>query len=89
MMEKRVKEWMISYIASVLDCEAETIEADATFDILGLDSVEAVIMAGLMEEEFRVAIDPLELYENPSIAAFAAHFVKQHAQTGSEAGTPA
>lgn len=77
-MENRVKEWMVQYIASVLQCEAATIDVAATFDVHGLDSVEAVIMAGLMEEEFRTAIDPMELYENPSISLFAEHFSKTH-----------
>jgi len=75
--DKCVEKWMISYISSVMDIEAEKINIEDRFDLLGLDSVEAVIMAGLMEEEFSTAIDPLELYENPSIAAFAKHLASK------------
>ena len=44
------------------------------FDTYGLDSVEAVIMAGVMEEEFQVIVDPHRFFETPSIDEFTAAF---------------
>jgi acyl carrier protein len=46
----------------------------ARFDSFGLDSVEAVVMAGVLEEEFRVPVDPIQFFENPSIDAFVAAY---------------
>lgn len=86
-VENKLKQWMSQYIASVLNCDAAAIDETDTFDNVGLDSVEAVIMAGLMEEEFQMAVDPIELYENPSIAEFAAHFVTKNGAAEGETKT--
>jgi len=63
---------MIEYITSVLDLPVESLSPSATFDTLGIDSVEAVVMAGVMEEHFGVEIDPMLFFESPSIDAFVA-----------------
>jgi acyl carrier protein len=69
--EASIRGWMVRYIRSVLNLPGD-VDAAAQFDAYGLDSVEAVIMAGVMEEEFRVVIDPMEMFEHPSIDRFAA-----------------
>jgi acyl carrier protein len=64
---------MVSYIGGVLSLP-EGVPTGSTFDTYGFDSVEAVVMAGVMEEEFSVQVDPVQLLENPSIDAFCAAF---------------
>jgi acyl carrier protein len=66
-----LRQWMISYIESVLS-PAGGVPTDKNFDTYGFDSVEAVVMAGVMEEEFAVPVDPMWLLENPNIDAFVA-----------------
>lgn len=66
-----LRAWMVRYITTVLDLP-DGVSAEQTFDQYGLDSVEAVVMAGVMEEEFCVPIDPIWLFEHPSIDRFAA-----------------
>ena len=65
----------------VLHCGAPVAPGEhadrATFDSYGFDSVEAVVMAGVMEEEFGVPVDPIQLFENPTIADFAAQYGRQ------------
>jgi acyl carrier protein len=63
---------MIEYITSVLDLPGESLSESATFDTIGIDSVEAIVMAGVMEEHFGVEIDPMLFFESPSIDAFVA-----------------
>ena len=65
-----LKDWMINYLCGVLGLDRDKISTGATFDVLGLDSVEAVIMAGVMEEEFQVIVDPHQFFDAPSIDAF-------------------
>lgn len=62
-----LRAWLKSYISAVLDLEADTVSTAVPFDSYGLDSVEAVIMAGVMEEEFSIRIDPTMVFEDPSI----------------------
>lgn len=68
-----LRAWMVAYIGGVLSLP-EQVPADQTFDAYGFDSVEAVVMAGVMEEEFGVQVDPVQLFENPSIDEFVAAF---------------
>lgn len=69
---ERIVDWMVKHIRSVLELPQGDFPVDDRFDAYGLDSVEAVIMAGLMEEEFGTPIDPMELFEHPSVSQFAA-----------------
>ncbi len=67
-----LRAWMVRYLGAVLDLPEAGFPTAATFDTYGLDSVEAIVMAGIMEEEFGVQIDPMRLFEHPSIDAFVA-----------------
>jgi acyl carrier protein len=73
-----LRTWMIEYIAEVLKIDDAALATSATFDSLGLDSVEAVVMTGVMEEHFGVDIDPALLFESPSIDAFVAAHAGKH-----------
>ncbi|MGR9073473.1 MAG: acyl carrier protein [Gammaproteobacteria bacterium] len=70
--EEELKAWMKDFILSVLTVDEGTFNTADRFDSYGLDSVEAVVMAGVMEEEFGVPIDPVLLFRYPSIDSFAA-----------------
>jgi acyl carrier protein len=63
---------MVNYITTVLDLPAEGLSTSATFDTMGIDSVEAIVMAGVMEEHYGVEIDPMFFFEHPSIDSFVA-----------------
>ena len=65
---------MVNYICSVLGLDAATFSASDRFDVYGLDSVEVVIMAGVMEEEFQVVVDPNQFFDAPSVDEFVATF---------------
>ncbi|MYZ46572.1 acyl carrier protein [Rhizobiales bacterium L72] len=62
-----LRAWIVNYISSVLDMDKETFPTSEPFDSYGFDSAEAVIMAGVMEEEFDVEIDPSLFFEEPSV----------------------
>ncbi|MFW2828531.1 acyl carrier protein [Sphingomonas sp. ID0503] len=74
-----LKAWMVDYITSIIDIPAAELPTDQTFTSYGLDSVEAVVMAGVLEEEFGVPVDPASLFEHPSIDAFVAAFATEPA----------
>jgi len=67
-----LRAWMVNYIVSVLDLPPDSVPRSQKFNEYGLDSVEAVVMAGVMEEEFGVPIDPILFFEHPSIDQFVA-----------------
>lgn len=69
-----LRSWMTKYICGVLGLDAATFSTSDRFDVYGLDSVEAVIMAGVMEEEFQVIVDPHQFFDTPSVDEFVAAF---------------
>ncbi|SHI43841.1 Phosphopantetheine attachment site [Roseomonas rosea] len=66
-----LRDWMVTYISKLLDMPPGGFPTAASFAEYGLDSVEAVVMAGAMEEEFGVVVDPMQFFENHSVDAFA------------------
>ena len=70
--ESGLRAWMSEYIARHLSIDGAAVDTAARFDSFGLDSVEAVVMAGVMEEQFGVAVEPSLLLEYPSVDLFAA-----------------
>ncbi len=80
--QKQVEAWMIDYITSAIDLPKDSFPAEARFDTYGLDSVELIIMAGMMEEAYRLEIEASELFENPSVALFSAHVARRLAAAG-------
>jgi acyl carrier protein len=65
-----VRTWLVGYITSVLDVPTDPFPAAEPFNSYGFDSTEVVIMAGVMEEEFGVELEPAILFENPSVDGF-------------------
>ena len=75
-----VREWMVGYISSVLELPKSAISTDAAFETYGLDSAEGVIMAGVVEEEFGIDVDPALFFEDPTIDGVSAVIVRLHAE---------
>ena len=69
--QEAVRDWMVGYISATLEVPRAAIATDVTFDAYGFDSAEAVIMAGVMEEEFGIETDPAAFFEHPTIDGVA------------------
>lgn len=69
-----LRAWLVDYVTSIIDVPAQSLPTDQPFTSYGLDSVEAVVMAGVLEEEFGVPVDPVQLFEHPSIDEFVAAY---------------
>lgn len=67
-----VRDWLVRYIGGLLDMPVATFPAAEPFESYGLESVDAVIMAGVMEEEFGIELDPQHFFENPSVDGLVA-----------------
>jgi acyl carrier protein len=65
------------YIADFLGTPVESVDPDADFDRLGIDSSLAVALLTELEERYDVDLPPDALFENPTINAVAEHVVKQ------------
>lgn len=72
-----VQAWLEDYIRSVIDIPDGPFPAEERFDNLGIDSVEATIMAGMIEERFTLQVEMSELLENSDVKALSAHLAKR------------
>ena len=55
---ENAQRWARGYLAELLARPAESIDLFRPLAEYGLDSVDAVVMAGAMEEHFGIEIDP-------------------------------
>lgn len=67
-----VRAWIIGFLVSLLDIGEAEIKGDTRFHVMGLDSVDAVVMAGAMEEHFGVEIDATLFLRNSTIDSLLA-----------------
>jgi acyl carrier protein len=56
--EQRLRDWVRGHLAQRVGLAPESIEIDKGLGSYGLDSVDAVLMAGELEEAFNIEIDP-------------------------------
>ncbi|ABW11343.1 phosphopantetheine-binding [Parafrankia sp. EAN1pec] len=69
--------WCREYLAGLLEVPAGTLDLDADFDRLGIDSALAVSLLTEVEDRYGVELAAEELFANPSLNAVAARLHEQ------------
>jgi acyl carrier protein len=65
--EQGVREWITGYLAEFLDLPAAEITPGREFRHYGLDSADAIIIGGALEDHFNVEIDATLLLRSRTI----------------------
>lgn len=68
--EQQLLEFLREQIAQRTDAPTESIRADSLLVELGLQSIDAVLVCGEIEEEFDVEVDPEAIFEHDTLGAF-------------------
>ncbi|WP_442941065.1 acyl carrier protein [Nostoc sp.] len=68
-----MKEWLISYLADLLEIEPEQINVETTFARYGLDSSVAVVLTGDLETLLGKDLDLRVIWDYPTIASLSQH----------------
>jgi acyl carrier protein len=63
-----IQDWMVSYLASHLNCRPEEIDVNVPFEHFALDSASAIEMTGDLEEWLGDRVDPMLVYDYPTIS---------------------
>lgn len=71
-----IEAWLISYLAELLDQEAEEIDINSSFQSYGLSSAEGVEMIGDLGDWLGTTLNPALMYEYPNIATFSSLFAQ-------------
>jgi acyl carrier protein len=72
-----IEEWFVATLSRELQIPPERIDVSAPFETIGLDSVTAVGMTGSLEDWLGLPIDPMMIYDYPTIEALAKHLAER------------
>jgi acyl carrier protein len=67
--DTEIQDWIVDYLAGILEVDAEELDVTIPFDRYGLDSSAAVGMTGDLADWLNREIDPTLLYDYPTIEA--------------------
>ena len=68
-----IQDWIVAYLADLLELEPEEVDVTVPFDEYGLDSSVAVGLTGDLEDWLQTEIEPTLLYSYPTIEALVGH----------------
>ncbi len=88
MSESELRGWVRQHIAKLLNVHADELDLNQTLESFGMDSVDAVLMAGEMEEFLNIEIDPAALLQYPTIEQMVAAMERWAAQSGQATAPP-
>ncbi|QBD78788.1 acyltransferase domain-containing protein [Ktedonosporobacter rubrisoli] len=70
---EEIQNWLIAQIAELLQVKASEIDVNLPFAHYGMDSLQAISIAGDLEDWLGSSISPTLVYDYPTIAAVARH----------------
>ena len=65
--QQDIQNWLVEYIAELLEVEANTVDSTASFDRHGIDSASAVALMSDLEEWLDAELEPTLMYDYPTI----------------------
>jgi acyl carrier protein len=74
-----ILDWLVRYLATLLECEETDIGVDVPFNRFGMDSSSAVGMTGDLAEWLGFELDPTLPYDYPTIETLARHLAEASA----------
>lgn len=66
-----IQEWLISYLANLLDIDPDDIGIASPFTRYGLDSSSTIILTGDLMEWLGCPVAPDEVYQYPTVESLA------------------
>lgn len=72
-----VQDWLVSYLANLLEIDLDEVDVTVSFDRYGLDSATAIGMTGNLEEWLGYELDPTLIYDYPTIEALAENLAEE------------
>jgi acyl carrier protein len=81
----QVQDWLVEKVAARLSVSAEQIDVDQYFDELDLDSTEALVLSGELENWLGFELETTALWYHPTIAELAGYIVSRQTDHGAAA----
>ncbi|NOX38147.1 MAG: amino acid adenylation domain-containing protein [Calditrichaeota bacterium] len=80
-----IESWLVKKLAEILKTPANTIDIRQPFASYGLDSAQAVSLAGELEEWLGISLPPTLLYDYPTIESLARYLAGQEIRVAADA----
>jgi acyl carrier protein len=80
---QEAQDWLIEKIAHRIGVEPSGVSPEQYFDELSLDSTEALILAGELENWLGFALETTALWYHPTIKELAVHIAEESAERAS------
>lgn len=74
---EEIQDWLISYVAELLEMDIEEVDVSTPFERYGLDSSAMVVLSGDLQTWLGRELDPTLLYDYPTIQALAGYLVEK------------
>ena len=72
-----IREWLVAYLAELLEVDPSKVDVAMPFDSYGLDSAAAVGLTGDLEDWLGCEVDPTLPYDYPTIQTLAQHLASE------------
>ena len=66
-----IQDWMVRYLASLLEVDPDDVDPATSFDRYGLDSSAAIGMTGDLQDWLGKEVEPTLLYDYPTVDSLA------------------
>ena len=74
--QREIQNWIVNYVAELLEVQPNKIDVTIPFDRYRLDSSAAVGLTGDLEDWLERELDPTLLYDYPTIESLTKHLVE-------------
>ncbi|GAA4827406.1 acyl carrier protein [Saccharopolyspora rosea] len=79
---ERVQNWITTQVAARLETTADQVDVHKYFDEFGLDSADALVLAGELEKWLGFELETTAMWYHPTIAELSAHIVERSSADG-------
>lgn len=69
--EADLRRWLIGYLVTTVGCSPDDIDIEVPFNEMGMGSRDGVVLAGELSELLGRPVSPVDIWQNPTIAALA------------------
>ncbi|KAF2775153.1 acyl carrier protein [Streptomyces sp. OM5714] len=77
---QEVQDWLVDKVAHKLGVEQSEVNPDQYFDEFGLDSVEALVLSGELENWLGLELETTTLWYHPTIAELSRYIAEKREQ---------
>ena len=77
MTYEELRDWLVTFVAELLDVAAADVDVAGAWELLGVDSAAILVMVADLSVRSGWCVQPVEVLEHPTIDELAGHLAAQ------------